>query len=83
MCNNSYSVSISENIKVCEVKQWQSTFVIISLAITVLRLLYWLVQASVTDDYSIFNLLLTLGFGVILSAYCRDYVNNYVVLSKI
>ena len=76
----------SENLTIHEIKQWQSTMIIMCLIVTVLRLLYWLAQASITDGNNTFPLMismLTLSFAFILSAYCKEYVNNYVPLSKI
>ena len=76
-------IYFSETLGWHEIKQWQCTIFILSLTMTVLRVLYWLAQTSIDNGNPIFFLALTLSFGVILSAYCKEYVNDYVVLSKI
>ena len=77
------TISFSEKLGWHEIKQWQCSIFILSLTMVVLRLIYWLGQASMSDENSAFPLVLTLSFAFLLSTYCKEYVDNYVVLSKI
>lgn len=77
------NIGFSEKSGWHEIKQWQCTIFILSLTMAVLRLLYWFTQASIGDGNGTFPLVITLSVGFVLSAYCKEYVKDYVALSKI
>ena len=71
----------SETINWHEVEQWQSTIVIFGGIILILRALCGLTQASMDDRLLL--IILSLACGFILLTFCKDYLKDYVDLSKI
>ena len=63
--------------------EFVSTIVILDLVIVVVRVLYWLVQASMDEDATPFHITFALAFGFLLFTFCKDYLKEYVDLSKI
>ena len=63
------------------VDQWQLTIIIVDGVIFGGRVLFWLLQASLDDRA--FLLICTLFIGITLLVLCKDYIEEYVDLSKI
>ena len=58
-----------------------NTIVIIDLIIIVLRVLCWLAQASM-DDRPL-HIIFAFACGFILHIFCKEYLKDYVDVSKI
>ena len=63
------------------IEQFQVTVVIIDLIIMVLRVVGWLAQASM-DDRPL-HITFALACGFILHIFIKEYLKDYVDLSKI
>ena len=72
---------LSEIIQWQLIQQWMNTIIIIDLIIIVLRVSCRLVQSSM-DDRPL-HVIFALAYGFILRTFCKEYLKDYVDLSKI
>ena len=64
-----------------QIDQWQLTIMILDGLIFGARVFSWLLRASLDDKA--FLLICTLFIGITLLVLCKDYIEEYVDLSKI
>ena len=73
--------TFSEIIRWQVIEQWMNTIVIIDLIMIIMRVLYWLAQAGINEKP--LHVIFALACGFILYTFCKEYLKEYVDLSKI
>ena len=73
--------SVSGSLDLHFIKQWQVTLIIIDLTLFVLRVVLLLAKTEL--DHALAPLIYSTVFGFLLYVYCKDYMEDYVNLSKI